>query len=244
MKRPEISIVILTWNRAPFLKIGLQNLFGAISPDITHEIIIMDNCSDDNTPQILSEYSHRTDVKIIRNKSNLRLNAYKRLLPLAVGRIIIEIDDDVLSFPTGFDRIFIDYFKAFPDYGYLALNVIQNEKTNGAKPSIECYRDDVRGNMVVEEGPTGGWCAAFHRTHYRLFRPLQLMLNFSMANGEDGLLSAFFTRILRKRAGIIKSASCLHATGVVFAQEFGLMKREYEKYAKGGRPDLAVKFLS
>ena len=242
MGRPEVSIVLLTWNRAPFLKICLREMFAAFSPDVCREVILMDNCSDDATPDILAGYADMPNVRVVRNGRNLRLNAYKKLFAMARGRIIIEVDDDILQFPEGFDKTFLDYFKVYPDYGYLALNVIQNELTNGAKPSQSNYRDDVRGDRVVEEGPAGGWCTAFHRIHYSIVRPLLAFMSFSMAHPEDGVMMGIMGKLFRKRIGVIKNARCLHATGPAYAEKSGLLEREKEKYVAGGLPELAQRF--
>ncbi len=242
MRKIDVSIVLLTWNRAPMLKICLHELFKSLSPDLVHEVILMDNASTDETSAILDSYKGKPEVKIVRNRKNLRLNAYKKLFAMARGRLIVEVDDDILHFPDRFDKIFVDYFNAYPDYGYLALNVVQNGKTNGAKVAASFYKDDVRGELVVEEGPVGGWCAAFRRWHYRLFIPIIHFLSFSMARVEDGFISGLIGKIWRKRMGIIKDAVCLHATGSAYAQEFGLLKREHEKYMAGGLPELADQF--
>ncbi len=242
MKRPEISVVLLTWNRAPFLEICLREMFAAFAPDVTREVILMDNCSSDATPEILSKHADRPNVRVVRNKENLRLNAYKKLFSMARGRFVIEVDDDILQFPAGFDKTFLEYFEAYPDYGYMALNVVQNEKTNGAKPGPSCYKDDVRGEKVVEEGPVGGWCSAFRRIHYRLASPLVAFMSLSMARPEDGVLAGIVGKIFRKRMGIIKKAVCLHATGPEYAREFGLLKREKDKYLAGSLPEMAAKF--
>ena len=242
MKRPEISIVLLTWNRAPFLEICLREMFAAFDPDVTREVILMDNCSSDTTPEILSKYAAMPNVRVVCNKKNMRLNAYKKLFSMARGRFVIEVDDDILQFPPRFDKTFLEYFEAYPDYGYLALNVVQNEKTSGAKPDSSCYADDVRGEKIVEEGPVGGWCSAFRRIHYWLASPLVAFMSLSMARPEDGVLSGIVGKIFRKRMGIIKNAVCLHATGPEYARMYGLLGREKEKYIAGSMPEMAVKF--
>ncbi len=237
--RPDVSIVLLTWNRSAMLEICLREMFASLADGVSREIILMDNASDDATQEVLRHYSMMPGVKVIRNKKNLRLNAYKKLFGMARGRIVIEVDDDILRFPKDFDKTFVEYLAAYPDYGYLALNVEQNEKTNGAKPAAECYRDDVRGGKVIEEGPVGGWCAAFYRWHYRLVSPLLWFSGFSMARVEDGFLMGMTRKVFRKRHGIIKNAVCLHAAGPVYAAEFGSSGRDKEKYAAAGLNEMA-----
>lgn len=241
-KRPEVSVLLLTWNRAPMLETCLKELFASLSTSLSHEIVLMDNGSTDETPAILARYAVRPDVRVVTLPQNTGLAGYKRLFGMARGRIMIEVDDDILRFPKDFDRTLVDYLDALPDYGYLALNVVQDELTDGAKPSADHYRDDVRGGRVVEEGPTGGWCSAFRRRHYRLFRPLINMLHLSMARCEDGVLMACMQKILRKRIGLVKNAVCLHATGRAYAEKYGLLKREVEKYTIGELPEMAERF--
>ena len=185
---------------------------------------------------------HVPNVQIVLSQKNLRLNAYKPLFGLARGKFIVDLDDDIIEFPNGFDKTIVEYFDAFPDYGFIGLNVVCNEKTNGHKPGSECYKLDVRGERVIEEGPVGGWCAAFRRSHFRLFRLFFNMLNLSIARVEDGVLSGFLHVLLRKRQGIIRDAVCLHATGPYYAREFGLLQREAEKYQAAGLTKEAQEF--
>ena len=68
--RPDVSICILTWNRADFLEICLREMFASITPTsqggLTREILIMDNGSTDKTQEVLARYATRSDVRIDR----------------------------------------------------------------------------------------------------------------------------------------------------------------------------------
>lgn len=245
--RPDISIALLTWNRAPFLTICLEKMFSSFRPakagGPTREILLMDNGSTDETQSILAKYADRPDVRIFINRKNHGLNAYKKLFAKAKGRVIIEVDDDILGFPFAFDEIIADYLRAFPEYGYLALNVVQDDKTDGHKPPIENYHDVVRGDKIVEDGPTGGWCTGFRQKHFRWLRFLWMFYNIDFRMPEDALLASYFWRI-KKRIGIVKPYKCFHASGPVYAKEFGLLAREIEKYEIGNAPELANPFKS
>ena len=241
-QKPVLSFCMLTWNRAPMLKVCLESFFAKLSNELPVELIVMDNASTDGTKDILERYMRVPNVQIVLSQKNLRLNAYKPLFGLARGKFIVDLDDDIIEFPNGFDKTIVEYFDAFPDYGFIGLNVVRNEKTNGHKPGPECYKLDVRGERVIEEGPVGGWCAAFRRSHFRLFRLFFNMLNLSIARVEDGVLSGFLHVLLRKRQGIIRDAVCLHATGPYYAREFGLLQREAEKYQAAGLTKEAQEF--
>ncbi|PTX14337.1 glycosyl transferase family 2 [Pontibacter mucosus] len=230
----KISFVILTWNRYKFLEKCLQELLNNIEDLASCEVIVMDNGSTDATDIVLKKYTENAHVRIIRSETNQGLNAYKKLFKAANGEYVVIVDDDVLAFPRGLDKIFMDYMHVFPDYGFLALNVVQNEFTNGAKPGPEAYVEEIRENKVVEKGPTGGWCSCFRKKD---FSKISLRFNFTnlnMKRGEDGLISKLFYHKLGLKSGLIKEAICFHACGPYYAKEFGHIEREIEKYSKAG----------
>ncbi|WP_183096844.1 glycosyltransferase family 2 protein, partial [Brenneria goodwinii] len=161
-----MSFVILTWNRSKMLELCLTKLHAAIKNKNNCEIIILDNASTDNTKDIINEFQREKNdisIKTIFNKRNTGLNGYITLFSKADAEYIVEVDDDVLEFPDNLDTIFDDYMENFPEYGYLALNVIQNEHTDGAKPGAEYYTEIERDGMIIENGPTGGWCSCFKK---------------------------------------------------------------------------------
>nr|WP_045822870.1 hypothetical protein [Williamsia herbipolensis] len=175
-------------------------------------------------------------------KENEGLQAYHRLFTAASGKYIVVVDDDVLDFPTDLDAVFDRYMTAFDDYGFLCLNVVQNEYTNGAKPPADAYSLDIRDELTVERGPAGGWCACFRRRHYTLLAPLIKRRRLSMASGEDGMLSNMFATYLRKKHGVIRDHLCFHATGPYYAAQYGHLDREIEKYKTVGLRDLATAY--
>ena len=100
---PDVTIVLLSWNRKRYLEIGLPSMFAALSKDLVHEIIIMDNASTDGTTELIESYAtSNPEVKFIKNSRNIGLKGYNKLFGMAKGRVIIEVDDDVIEFPENF----------------------------------------------------------------------------------------------------------------------------------------------
>ena len=237
--RPDVSIVMLTWNREKSLAMSLKAMYASLDDSLTHEIFIQNNASTDNTEKLLAQYSGKKETTVINAPCNEGMAAYKRLFTRCKGGIIIEVDDDVLEFPKNFDRTMIEYLDTYRDYCYLALNVVQNEKTlcgrsYGARPMDAKYEIDKRGEMYVEKGPAGGWCAAFRNFDYTLISPIFNCLRIGPGRPEDGALIGCFLKLLRyKKHGIIKNATCLHATGPYYAKLLGTYERELEKHMAG-----------
>lgn len=230
----KMSFVILTWNRYKFLEKCIEALVASISNVSDCEIIIMDNGSTDNTRAVLDRYKDNKLFRIILRDKNYGLNSYKKLFSYAKGEYVVIVDDDVLAFPPALDVTFVDYMQTFTNYGFIALNVIQNEFTDGAKPGPENYVDETKNGKTIQYGPTGGWCACFRKRDYRKLWFQILFSDLSMKQAEDGFLAYNFQRRLKLKAGVIKDQVCFHANGPYYAKQYGHLDREIEKYRQSG----------
>jgi len=230
----KISICILTWNRPKFLEICVNDLQRKMFYNDDCEIIIMDDGSTGETQKLLERLRQNRYIRILSNRKHKGLKAYKRLFSKAKGEYIIEVDDDVLEFPLHFDKTMIEYMNSYPDYGFLALDVIQNEFTNGAKPDSSYYTEDIRDDKVIQKGPTGGWCTCFRRSDYRKIRFRFNFTSFNFKISEDAILSGLFDKRLKLKSGIIKNYICFHACGPYYAKQYGHLEREIEKYQSSG----------
>lgn len=238
----KFSFVMLTWNRPRFLDAGLAGLLAAIAHRGDCEILILDNGSTRETKDVLGRYADEQSLRVITLEHNEGLQAYRRLFRAARGTYIVVVDDDVLEFPPRVDEVFDRYMTAYRDYGFLCLNVVQNDYTNGAKPGPDAYVLDARNGLAVERGPAGGWCACFRRRHYVMLAWLIHRQALSMRNGEDGRISSVFATYLRKKSGVIRDEVCLHASGPYYAARYGHLDREIEKYAAADLDDHAAAY--
>lgn len=98
---PEVSIVIVAYNRATMLKELLEQLRYQTYTEF--EAIICDDCSTDNTNEIVNEYiqdDHR--FKYIRNKKNLKMpeNLNNGIRHSKGKYIAILHDDDIIKNDT------------------------------------------------------------------------------------------------------------------------------------------------
>lgn len=102
---PLLSICIPTYNRADVLDETLKSLFK--NPDFDEnkiEVVVSDNCSTDNTYQIVLKYPF---VRYYRNQENIRDRNFSKVLSYANGHYI-RLFNDTLSFKTGSLRKMMD----------------------------------------------------------------------------------------------------------------------------------------
>ena len=224
------SLVLATRNRKEFLSCAVAAV--VCSTREPFELIIMDNASDDGTREMCRtlEEKHPGIVRHVRLKRNLGTNAYALGFLQARYNYLVDMDDDILALSKGWDQATIAAFRNFPRLGFLAMNVVQDKYTNGAKKGISEYRESVVSDTTIEIGPTGGWFAVTTRAIYDevggfIFRPYKPFLP------EDGK----YIRKLSKRgyfAGILKKKFVYHASGPYWNGAYGYNKIWDEKYRR------------
>lgn len=63
----KVSVIIPTYNRAEFLSTAITSVLNQTFQDF--EIIVVDDCSKDNTPEVVSRFNDKR-IKYIRNETN------------------------------------------------------------------------------------------------------------------------------------------------------------------------------
>lgn len=98
MPVPLVSVCIPTYNYRRFLPDALDSALAQTHRDI--EVLVVDNCSEDGTMELLGEYARR-DARIVpqRNSANLGMTAnFNRCIELARGKYVkLLCADDVLA---------------------------------------------------------------------------------------------------------------------------------------------------
>ncbi|MFA5405107.1 MAG: oligosaccharide flippase family protein [Ignavibacteria bacterium] len=229
-----VSFVIITFNKLEALKLCLKSLLGTIN-SVNYEIIIWNNNSNDGTNEFLRNISASNKfIKVINSKANLGNNAKSKAVELAKGDFIIGIDDDVISFPDNWVHNMVRAYKSIPYMGYLVADVIQDEKTNGAKYPENIYtdREFYDGKIVIQSGPSGGWCFMISKEVYSEMGKLLFLKNRKFIS-ED---ADYQLRVTKAGliSGILKNTKVYHATGEYYNSVFGNPLRT--KYSDAKKP--------
>ena len=94
---PRVSVIICTYNRATYLPRAINSLLAQTYQDF--EIVIVDDCSQDNTAQVLAEFGDPR-IRVFRHDRNKGLSAGRNTaLRHARGELICFLDDDDEYFP-------------------------------------------------------------------------------------------------------------------------------------------------
>jgi GT2 family glycosyltransferase len=228
---PIASILLVTYNRLGMLKECVSSILANTS-DADYELIVWDNASTDGTGEYLDAIaSSHPQMRLIHNGDNIGMNAYAACVRLARGEYLLTMDDDVLEVPSGWLTEMMRAFNAVPRAGYLATNVVQDETTNGAKPTQDRYRAlDYGDGVVIERGPTGGWCTMTSKTVVKrignfLERPGRV---FYLIDGDFG------GRCVRRlySVGIVRNVRIYHAASLTKNKEYGYLELCRQKYAE------------
>jgi len=127
---PEVTIGMPVYNGSKYIRRAMDSLLSQTFEDF--ELIISDNASDDNTLEILKEYTAK-DKRIILHRQNINIGAignFRFVLSQAKGKYFMWAACDdwwnsqfILSLKTALDR--------HPDYG-VAMSSLVRVKEDGS----------------------------------------------------------------------------------------------------------------
>jgi glycosyltransferase involved in cell wall biosynthesis len=110
---PFFSVVIPTYNRAAFIEATLKSVLSQTYPH--YEIIVVDNCSTDNTEELLQPYIHAGHIQFIKHEQNFeRARSRNTGMSAARGDFVTLLDSDDFMYPTNLADA-AKYARANPD---------------------------------------------------------------------------------------------------------------------------------
>jgi len=138
--RPTLSICIPTYNRAEMLRMSLNSLAPQVGR-VGHrvEIVVSDNCSSDDTPEVVAWARQYAPVRYHRNEVNVGAAGNVLALPrdLAAGEFCWLLGDDDLVREGGVERV-LGVLERHPhvDYVFVALCHIEAEALRRLTPPV------------------------------------------------------------------------------------------------------------
>ncbi len=136
----KISVIIPTFNRARTIERAMISVFRQTHPAL--EIIIVDDASTDETPEILEEYEDK--IKIITNPSNRGVSYSRNVgIEAACGDWIAFLDSD-----DRWDKHKLETQKVFHE---------SNPELSISQCDEIWIRNGVRVNPMAKHAKQGGW---------------------------------------------------------------------------------------
>ena len=125
-----VSIVMPNYNYAQFIRQALESALEQTYDNI--EIIVVDDCSTDNSVEIIEEYVSKSDkIKFYQNPKNLGVVAsHNRCVELANGEYIVVLSSDDYLHPD-FVKDSVEYLEKYPSAGMVATDIwyVDNDGT-------------------------------------------------------------------------------------------------------------------
>jgi len=140
-KPHRISVIVTTKNRAPLLAEALDSVFAVQGPRVHLEVILVDDGSTDETPDVVRRYP----VHHIRTEGIGMARARNRGLRAATGDFVTLLDDDDVWLPNNMLPQ-LELFEKHPEFGAVH-----------AQSQLTDYHKNPYGDPVPQGPLPSGW---------------------------------------------------------------------------------------
>ena len=235
MKKVEISVILCVYNASNSLEKSLLSILNQTFQDF--EFIIIDDCSIDDTHEIINKFLIKDDrIRYIRNDENLGLTkSLNKAIKISNGRFIARIDADDISYDKRFElqhdflssnnyamvgaqRVIKDYIynNTWNDYLPLSTKEIRNTaiRKNPFFHSVVMIKKDIL-NEVQRYNETYKYVQ-----DYELWS--RIIYKYNVANLED---------VLGEK--IIKSDAISFRNDISFIRNSFILKAKWSHYRRG-----------
>lgn len=120
---PDISIIIANFNKSSFIDRAIRSCLNQIAFRKQIEIIVIDDCSTDNSIEIIEEFS--SDIIFIKNERNMGIGYTSQVgIDNASGKYWMRVDADdfisehtceflskLLEYNNEYDYVYSDHFR-------------------------------------------------------------------------------------------------------------------------------------
>lgn len=118
----DVSIVVVSYNTEKLTRDTLDAVQRSLkqTPDLSYEIIVVDNASSDNSPAMLKK---RKDITFVQSKKNVGFGAGNNIgIQKAKGRYVLLLNSDVIADSVDFKQL-VSYMDTHEDVGGLTVRV-------------------------------------------------------------------------------------------------------------------------
>ncbi len=153
---PFVSVLMTAYNREKFIGEAIESVLASAYTNF--ELIITDDCSNDNTVAIAQEYAAKdTRIKVYQNEKNLGDYPNRNIAATyAKGKYIKYVDSDDIITSDGL-AVMVQAMEQFPEAAFAISQF--NTETNIDYPQLlspqSAYQQHYNGMELFRYGPVG-----------------------------------------------------------------------------------------
>ena len=153
-KKIMVSICCGTYNHGKYIRQALDSFINQ-KTNFNYEILVIDDASTDDTPDILRDYEKRYPklIRVIYNKKNMYstgARVFTRMFELSKGKYISYCDGDDYYIDLNKIQKQFDYMEAHPDCGVVASNYKTYNDITGKFKKSHLKEKDYSVEEIIE----------------------------------------------------------------------------------------------
>lgn len=143
-KRPSVDIILCSYNQEEYISQALESLVNQrVDADV--RVIVADDCSTDQTPQIIHEYQAKSPFPFIYLKANSNIGMkanYRRAFAACQGDYVAILEGDDWWHASTHLSQHIDFLESHPRYS-MSYNLVAYywQDTGATHPQQWLYKD-------------------------------------------------------------------------------------------------------
>jgi glycosyltransferase involved in cell wall biosynthesis len=153
MRLIDVSVIVVNYNYGKLIRRCIRSLLNQDMDKSHYEIIVVDDCSRDDSIEAMETFVKAGEIKIIKNKKNLGIGASAQVgVANSRGKYFVRVDSD-------------DYVQ--PAFLYMLYNFLKfNPKYVGV--SCDYFMTDNEERIITKESfrDNGIACGLMFRTSY------------------------------------------------------------------------------
>jgi glycosyltransferase involved in cell wall biosynthesis len=152
MSNPLVSVLMTAYNRKKYIAEAIESVIASTYQNL--ELIIVDDCSVDNTVDIAKSYSEKDSrIRVYVNEKNLGDYPNRnRAASYATGEYLMYVDsDDKITFDAL--KYIVESFHEFPQSNHSAIYYINDITLPFLSGSEDTLRNHFFGKNILSGGP-------------------------------------------------------------------------------------------
>ena len=157
INQPLVSVLMTAYNREQFIADAIESVLAQTYTNF--ELIIVDDCSIDNTVEIVKQYARINNrIKLFENEINLGDYPNRnKAASYASGELFKYLDSDDIIYPNTL-KIMVEYYLLFPNVGFIFSDYL-NQDNSKPYPILyspyESYYQHFLKSSLFYAGPGG-----------------------------------------------------------------------------------------